>query len=226
LGLRRETQPTEAAAQPLAHLRAQQADVAATIDLAQAFTRLVRQRQPACLDPWRQRATTSTVDAVRRCATGLYEDDEAVKAGGPLPGNAGPVAGPIHRLTMLKRQMFGRARLDLLSSRFGLAPRERRPPAAGPREQLQGHAVALSPRVAAEGRRGLRADGRGGTPAVRGGRTGQGRALQANVGMRGRLACEGSPCPLPCGVRELGIISLFRLSPKWGVNPCISEGHT
>jgi transposase len=103
LGLRRETQPTEAEAQPLAHLRAQQADVATTIDLAQAFPRLVRQRQPACLDPWRQRATTSTVDAVRRCATGLYEDDEAVKAGGLLPGNAGPVAGPIHRLNMLKR---------------------------------------------------------------------------------------------------------------------------
>jgi hypothetical protein len=37
--------------------------------------------------------------------------------------------------------------------------------------------------------------------------------------MRGKLACEGSTCPLPCGVRELGIIFLFRLSPKWDVNP-------
>ena len=33
--------------------------------------------------------------------------------------------GQINRLKMLKRQMFGRARLDLLSRRFVLAPRGR-----------------------------------------------------------------------------------------------------
>src|SRR5439155_4886199 len=45
LVLRRETKRTEAEAQQLAHLRAQQAEVAETIDLAQDFTRLVRHRQ-------------------------------------------------------------------------------------------------------------------------------------------------------------------------------------
>src|SRR4029453_12647632 len=89
------------------------------------FTRLVRQRQPERLDPWLQRATTSAVDAIRRFATGLYEDYEAVKAGVTLSWNSGPVEGHINRLKMLKRQMFGRARLDLLSRRFVLAPRER-----------------------------------------------------------------------------------------------------
>jgi transposase len=142
LVLRRETQPTAAEAQQLAHLRAQQADIAETIDLAQECTRLVRRRQPAPLDAWLQRATTSAVDAVRRFATGLYEDDEAVKAGGTLPWNSGPVEGHINRLKMLKRQMFGRARLDLLSCRFVRASRERRAQAAGQREQPQGPAVA------------------------------------------------------------------------------------
>jgi transposase len=142
LVLRRETKRTEAEAQQLTHLRAQQADIAETIDLAQDFTSLVRQRQPERLDPWLQRATTSAVDAVRRFATGLYEDYEAVKAGVTLPWNSGPVEGHINRLKMLKRQMFGRAHLDLLSRRFVLAPRERRTQAAGPREQPQVHTVA------------------------------------------------------------------------------------
>jgi transposase len=144
LVLRRETKHTEAEAHQLAHLREQQPEVAETIDLAQAFTRLVRQRQPERLDPWLQRATTSAVDAVRRFATGLYEDYEAVKAGVTLPWNSGPVEGHINRLKMLKRQMFGRARLDLLSRRFLLAPRARRARVLDPQERSDAHAQAAA----------------------------------------------------------------------------------
>jgi transposase len=46
LVLRRETKRTEAEAQQLAQLREQQAEVTEAIELAQAFTQLVRQRQP------------------------------------------------------------------------------------------------------------------------------------------------------------------------------------
>ena len=144
LVLRREEKRTEAEAQQLAHLREQQPEVAETIDLAQEFTRLVRQRQPERLDPWLQRATTSAVDAVRRFATGLYEDYEAVKAGVTLPWNSGPVEGHINRLKMLKRQMFGRARLDLLSRRFLLAPRDRRARVPYPQERSDAHAQAAA----------------------------------------------------------------------------------
>ena len=59
---------------------------------------------------------------MQRFAKGLYEDYEAVKAGVTLPWSTGPVEGHINRLKMLKRQMFGRARLDLLSRRFVRAP--------------------------------------------------------------------------------------------------------
>ena len=142
LVLRRAPQRTETEAQQLAQLHAQSAEVAEAIDLAQAFATLVRQRQPTQLDPWLTRATTSTLEALRRFATGLSEDYEAVKAGGTLPWSTSPVEGHINRLKMLKRQMFGRARLDLLSRRFLLAPRERQAQAVGPRALSQGHAAA------------------------------------------------------------------------------------
>jgi transposase len=129
LVLRRETKRTEAEAQQLAQLREQQAEVTEAIELAQAFTQLVRQRQPASLDPWLQRASASTVEAIQRFAAGLYEDYAAVKAGVTLPWSTGPVEGHINRLKMLKRQMFGRARLDLLSRRFVRAPGRQQEPA-------------------------------------------------------------------------------------------------
>ena len=142
LVLRRAPQRTETEAQQLAQLHAQSAEVAEAIDLAQDFATLVRQRQPTQLDPWLTRATTSTLEALRRFATGLSEDYEAVKAGVTLPWSTSPVEGHINRLKMLKRQMFGRARLDLLSRRFLLAPRERQAQAVGPRALSQGHAAA------------------------------------------------------------------------------------
>jgi len=40
-----------------------------------------------------------------------------VKAGLTLPWSTGPVEGQINRLKMLKRQMFGRANIDLLRLR-------------------------------------------------------------------------------------------------------------
>ena len=142
LVLRRETTRTEAEAQQLTQLREQQAEVAEAIDLAQDFTQLVRQRQPAQLDPWLKRATTSTQEALQRFAKGLYEDYDAVKAGVTLPWSTGPVEGHINRLKMLKRQMFGRARLDLLSRRFVWAPRGGQTQAPGQRAPSQTHTEA------------------------------------------------------------------------------------
>ena len=142
LVLRREAKRTEAETQQLTQLRTQSTAVAEAIDLAQDFTQLVRQRQPAQLDPWLQRATTSTLDALRRFAAGLSEDYQAVKAGGTLPWSTGPVEGHINRLKMLKRQMFGRAHLDLLGHRFLRTPREPEVQGVGPRPPGQAQAAA------------------------------------------------------------------------------------
>ena len=126
LVLGREATRTEVEAQQLTQLHAQSAEVAEAIDLAQDFAQLVRQRQPASLDPWLQRAASSPLEALRRFAQGLSEDYDAVKAGVTVPWSNGPVEGHINRLKMLKRQMFGRAHLDLLNRRFLLAPRHER----------------------------------------------------------------------------------------------------
>jgi transposase len=129
--LRREAQRTAAEAHQLTQLHAQSAAGAEAIARAQACALLVRQRQPTQLDPWLQRATTSTLEALQRFAHGLRDDSDAVKAGITRPWSTSPVEGHINRLTMVKRQMCGRARLDLLSRRFVLAPREGRAQAAG-----------------------------------------------------------------------------------------------
>ena len=163
--------------------------VAEAIDLAQDFAQLVRQRQPEHLDPWLQRAATSTLEALRRFATGLYEDHEAVNAGVTLPWSTGPVEGHINRLKMVKRQMFGRARLDRLSRRFVRAP------ACGP-ERSQPGAVAASSRVSNTARRDTMPDVLGGR---RGMRLGIGRRVPDRL--RAPLAfhvwISRVPCALP-----------------------------
>jgi transposase len=108
-------------AQMLTALQGQHPALAEATQLAQAFAQLVRSRQPDQLEPWLERAASSLSEAFQRFAKRLREDYESVKAGVTLPWSNGPVEGHINRLKMLKRQMFGRAKLDLLSRRFLLA---------------------------------------------------------------------------------------------------------
>jgi transposase len=121
LVLRRPERLDQAEAAQLAQLPAQHPEVAAAIVLAQDFAQLVRARQPDQLDPWLARAAESPLIPLQRFAKGLRDDDDAVKAGITLPWSNGPVEGHINRLKMLKRQMFGRAKLDRLQRRFLLA---------------------------------------------------------------------------------------------------------
>src|SRR5205823_5223030 len=96
------------------------------------------------LEGWLTRATSSAVEALRRFAQGLHDDYAAVQAGVTVPWSNGPVEGHINRLKMLKRQMFGRAHLDLLSRRFLLAPRDRRARVPDPQEWSDAHAQAAA----------------------------------------------------------------------------------
>ncbi len=119
LVLRREENREDADADKalLVQLQAQQSELATAITLTQDFAELVRQRQPEQLDGWLERAAHSALKAFERFANGLREDYEAVKAGVTLPWSTGPVEGHMNRLKMLKRQMFGRANIDLLRLR-------------------------------------------------------------------------------------------------------------
>ncbi|MDV2998266.1 MAG: ISL3 family transposase ISAcma23 [Chroococcidiopsis sp. SAG 2025] len=100
---------------------AQHPELAEAIQLAQNFAFLVRQRQPSQLDSWLAQALQSQLSPFHRFAKRLREDYDAVKAGVTLPWSNGQTEGQINRLKMLKRQMYGRAKIDLLRQRFLLA---------------------------------------------------------------------------------------------------------
>ena len=138
LVLRRADQRTAVESQQLTQLPGQPGALAEAITLTEDFVQRVRQRHGVQLDPWLERAAQSTLGVFRRFAQGLRDDYAAVKAGMTLPWSTGPVEGHINRLKMLKRQMFGRARLDLLSRRFLRAPR--RAPQPTPRPQAPAEA--------------------------------------------------------------------------------------
>lgn len=93
-------------------------EVREAVELSQAFATMVRERQADCLGQWLDRATRSSAAALSRLARGLQREVEAVRAALSLPWSTGPVEGHINRLKLLKRQMYGRAKLDLLERRF------------------------------------------------------------------------------------------------------------
>ena len=89
-------------------------ELSEAIVLAKGFLSLVRERLPERLDDWLKQAMNSSIKAFQNFAKSLMGDYDAVKAGVTLEVSNGQVEGQNNRLKMLKRQMFGRAGLDLL----------------------------------------------------------------------------------------------------------------
>jgi transposase len=51
-------------------------------------------------------------------AAGLRQDEQAIRAALTLPWSSGQVEGQVTRLKLVKRQGYGRAKLDLLRARL------------------------------------------------------------------------------------------------------------
>ena len=83
--------------------------------LARRFSGLVKHQQSEPLDGWLEEAETSEL---RGLAAGIRRDLSAVKAALSLPWSNGQTEGQVQRLKLLKRQMHGRARPDLLKQRM------------------------------------------------------------------------------------------------------------
>jgi transposase len=60
----------------------------------------------------------SDIPELINLATGMRKDYEAIKAALSSSWCDGQTEGQVNRLKLLKRQMYGRAKLDLLSLRF------------------------------------------------------------------------------------------------------------
>jgi transposase len=95
-------------------LTAASPEIRVTRELARTFAGLIKARDPAGLEPWLEAAQGSPL---RDFADGLRRDLPAVRAALTLAWSTGPVEGHITRLKLLKRQMYGRAKFDLLRQR-------------------------------------------------------------------------------------------------------------
>ena len=104
--------------QLLTQIQAQHPALDEAIKLTQEFTQLVRNRSPEQLDSWLLQAMNSQLTAFQRFAQRLAKEYESLKAGVTLQWSTGPVEGHINRLKTVKRQMYGRASLELLRHRF------------------------------------------------------------------------------------------------------------
>ena len=92
-------------------------DVHRAKGLALAFLAMVRGRQVEKLDGWLSEAGRSQLPELESFAESLAQDRGAVEAALRYEWSNGPVEGHVNRLKLVKRQMFGRAKLDLLKAR-------------------------------------------------------------------------------------------------------------
>src|SRR5208337_4603265 len=83
-------------------------------DIVDAFQSMLRRKCPAELEPWIEKARTSLVASF---ANGIANDKAAVLAVITSPWSNGQTEGQITKLKLVKRQMYGRGKLDLLQAR-------------------------------------------------------------------------------------------------------------
>ena len=82
-----------------------------------AFAGLLTGLHADRLDDWIAAVEADDLPALHSFTAGLKRDDDAVRNGLRLPYSSGVVEGTVNRIKMLKRQMYGRANLDLLRKR-------------------------------------------------------------------------------------------------------------
>ena len=89
-------------------------ELRSTYLLSQEFVTMLKNREASSLDGWLKRAKESHVSQLRSFVNGISRDYAAVHAAFSLSWSNGTTEGHVNRLKFLKRQMFGRAHLDLL----------------------------------------------------------------------------------------------------------------
>jgi transposase len=116
---------------------AEDGELATGYALLQRFRRLVATRDLPALAPWLADAQASGLASFISFARGVEADRAAVDAALTLPWSTGPVEGHVHRVKLLKRRGYGRAKLDLLR-RLVLARDEQHSRATSPASRCPG----------------------------------------------------------------------------------------
>jgi transposase len=89
--------------------------------LLQRFRHLIATRDHGALDAWLDDAEAGGLPPFVSLAHGIRNDRAAVDAALTTSWSTGQVEGQVHRLKLVKRQGYGRAKLDLLARRVRAA---------------------------------------------------------------------------------------------------------
>jgi len=92
-------------------------EVSKARELGREFIEMFRKRQSEALDTWLEKAKTSGLPDLKNFALGIERDKDAVENALKFEWSNGQVEGNNNRLKMIKRQMYGRAKFDLLRAR-------------------------------------------------------------------------------------------------------------
>ena len=98
-------------------LRQLSPEVGRSQELALSSIEVVKERRADDLRGWLIEARRSEIAEFVTFANGLTSDLQAVRAALEYEWSNGQVEGQVHRLKLIKRQMYGRSRLDLLRAR-------------------------------------------------------------------------------------------------------------
>jgi len=90
--------------------------------LAFDFAAMLRNRDGSRLHHWIQIGMDSDLLPLQGFVSGIHQDYAAVHAAFTLPWSNGQVEGQVNRLKVIKRQMYGRAKFDLLRQRVLYPP--------------------------------------------------------------------------------------------------------
>jgi transposase len=118
LVLRRPERRAEEQRAYLKQLGAEDPAIAAAVEVAEDFLVMLRRRQGEQLAAWLDRAEASDIDELKRFAGKLRADQAAVRAGLTQRWSNGQTEGHVNRLKLVKRQGYGRAKVDLLRKRL------------------------------------------------------------------------------------------------------------
>lgn len=118
LVLRRPERRTEEQRAYLKLVSAEEPAIATAVDLTEDFLMMLRRREGARLLVWLDAAEASGIDELKRFAGKLRADHDAVQAGLTLRHSNGQTEGQVTKLKLVKRQGYGRAKVDLLRKRL------------------------------------------------------------------------------------------------------------
>ena len=113
----RQRQLSEEELEMLCNARSEWDEFDRAFPLVEEFVKIIRGQSSMKLSLWIVRAFDSKVTELRSFANGLQKDFLAVKEAILSPWSNGQTEGQVNRLKLLKRQMYGRAKFDLLKAR-------------------------------------------------------------------------------------------------------------